>query len=402
MSTVTGRGDAQDGKMKESPLSDFDSGRGSQSQSLVVIDKEDLNIPDAVEDVKNVETEDTDDDMNRYVYSDDFESDDEDTDIDDNDELAADLASGVPGLKQRVENPTLPSTVTTLETSWGSKVYVVGTAHFSQESQDDVVKTIEATQPDVVMVELCNSRLNILQLDEERLLEEAKDINLEKIRLAVKQSGFSQGIMHLLFLSMSAHLTKQLGMAPGGEFRTAFREAKKIPGCRLQLGDRPIQVTLRRALSSLSVWQKIRLAWYLLTSNDPISKEDVEKCKQKDLLEEMLKEMTGEFPGLSEVFVKERDTFLAHSLKHAAQPLPHPIVPGAYLPSVVVGVVGMGHVPGIKDNWEELQYDIKDIMTMPEEGFMSKIFRFGVRLSLISILTFACWRVYRWATPMIT
>ena len=58
------------------------------------------------------------------------------------------------------------------------------------------------------------------------------------------------------------------------------------------------------------------------------SKEDVEKCKQKDLLEEMLKEMTGEFPGLSKVFVKERDTFLAHSLKHAAQPLPHPIVPG--------------------------------------------------------------------------
>jgi hypothetical protein len=35
----------------------------------------------------------------------------------------------------------------------------------------------------------------------------------------------------------------------------------------------------------------------------------------------------------------------------------------AYVPSVVVGVVGMGHVPGIKDNWEELQYDIKDIMT---------------------------------------
>jgi len=56
-------------------------------------------------------------------------------------------------------------------------------------------------------------------------------------------------------------------------------------------------------------------------------KEDVEKCKQKDLLEEMLKEMTGEFPGLSKVFVDERDTFLAHALKHAAQPLQHPIVP---------------------------------------------------------------------------
>ena len=38
------------------------------------------------------------------------------------------------------------------------------------------------------------------------------------------QSGVVQGIMHLLLLSMSAHLTKQLGMAPGGEFRRAFHE----------------------------------------------------------------------------------------------------------------------------------------------------------------------------------
>lgn len=51
------------------------------------------------------------------------------------------------------------------------------------------------------------------------------------------------------------------------------------------------------------------------------SKEEVEKCKQKDLLEQMLKEMTGEFPALSEVFVSERDVFLTHSLKNAALPL---------------------------------------------------------------------------------
>ena len=37
--------------------------------------------------------------------------------------------------------------------------------------------------------------------------------------------------MHLLFLSMSAHLTKELGMAPGGEFRTAFREVSMKMYC---------------------------------------------------------------------------------------------------------------------------------------------------------------------------
>jgi pheromone shutdown protein TraB len=36
----------------------------------------------------------------------------------------------------------------------------------------------------------------------------------------------------------------------------------------------------------------------------------------------MLKEMTGEFPALSLVFVSERDIFLAHSLHMAAQSMP--------------------------------------------------------------------------------
>jgi hypothetical protein len=54
------------------------------------------------------------------------------------------------------------------------------------------------------------------------------------------------------------------------------------------------------------------------------SKEEVERCKQKDLLEEMLREMTGEFPALSRVFVAERDIYLANSLHLAAQPIPDP------------------------------------------------------------------------------
>jgi pheromone shutdown protein TraB len=37
----------------------------------------------------------------------------------------------------------------------GAKVYLVGTAHFSKESCEDVSLVIQATQPDIVMVELC-------------------------------------------------------------------------------------------------------------------------------------------------------------------------------------------------------------------------------------------------------
>ena len=84
------------------------------------------------------------------------------------------------------------------------------------------------------------------------------------------QLGFVQGLMHILLLNMSAHLARQLGMAPGGEFRIAYREASKIPGCQLKLGDRPINITLQRAITSLTMWQKLTLAWNLIMCKDPI------------------------------------------------------------------------------------------------------------------------------------
>ena len=140
--------------------------------------------------------------------------------------------------------------------------------------------------------------------------------------------------MYLLLLSMSAHLTKELGMAPGGEFRTAYQEANKIPGCFVQLGDKPINITLKRAISSLSWFQKLRLAFNILTNKDPITKEDVEQCKNKDLLQNILAEVAEEFTALSSVFVNERDIFLTHSLQIAAKAIPTHNT-GDHMPGIV-------------------------------------------------------------------
>jgi len=175
----------------------------------------------------------------------------------------------------------LPENVTKVVTEDGTKIYVVGTAHFSQASQDDVVKVIQHLSPDVVMVELCPSRVGVLKYDEQSLLLAAQDVSLAKLKVAINESGsVISGVMQLLLLSMSAHITKQLGMAPGGEFRVAAKQARLIPGCRLVLGDRPIQATLGRAMGSLSIFQKLKLGWHLLFSKDDITKEDVEKYKQ--------------------------------------------------------------------------------------------------------------------------
>lgn len=77
----------------------------------------------------------------------------------------------------------LPPTVTLLTNQYGSKVYIVGTAHFSRESQDDVSLVIRNVRPDIVMVELCSARVHMLSHDEKTLLEEARDINFAKVWL---------------------------------------------------------------------------------------------------------------------------------------------------------------------------------------------------------------------------
>ena len=59
-----------------------------------------------------------------------------------------------------------------------SKVFIVGTSHFSKESQRDVRQTIHETQPALVMVELCPSRTSIFLMDEkERFDQESSELD---------------------------------------------------------------------------------------------------------------------------------------------------------------------------------------------------------------------------------
>ncbi|KAA0201950.1 hypothetical protein HAZT_HAZT003248 [Hyalella azteca] len=165
----------------------------------------------------------------------------------------------------------LPSTVVRLVGPNNCEVFVVGTAHFSEESQQDVVATIEKVRPDVVVLELCRARTAILSLDEQTILQESTNMDFTKMRAVLSQHGRVQGILYLLLLSVSAHITKQLGMAPGGEFRVAVSAVKRlVPGASIQLGDRPINITLGRALAALSPWSKLKLAFHIITTSEPI------------------------------------------------------------------------------------------------------------------------------------
>nr|XP_006633309.2 PREDICTED: traB domain-containing protein [Lepisosteus oculatus] len=197
----------------------------------------------------------------------------------------------------------------------------------------------------------------------------------------------------VVYLVGTAHFSdssKRDVAMPGGEFREAFREASRVPFCKFHLGDRPIPVTFKRAIAALSLWQKLKLAWGLCFLSDPISKEDVEKCKQKDLLEQTMAEMIGEFPDLHRTIVAERDVYLTYTLRQAARSVEAP--PNAQrVPAVVVGVVGIGHVPGIEKNWEK-PLNIQEIMSVAPPSRLSRALRTVLKGAVLGALGYAFYR----------
>jgi len=309
----------------------------------------------------------------------------------------------------------LPGTVEILVSKLtGAKVYLIGTAHFSQESCEDVAKVINSVKPHVVMLELCQQRTNILHLDEQTIIQESQNLTMQRSLEIIREQGGLQGVMYLLLLSMSAHITKELGMAPGGEFRRAFQEALKIPGCVIHLGDRPIGITMKRALGALNLWQKIKLGFNVLTSNDTITKEEVEKCKEKDLLENLLAEMAGEFPALSRVFVDERDVYLAHSLQVAADLIqvdpnarggivgPSPTILPSPHPRIVVGVVGIGHMKGIINHFGTVTPEqVKQYAIVHPPSRIQRITTFALKMAVLGGIGFCTYKAVKIPTKFI-
>lgn len=120
------------------------------------------------------------------------------------------------------------------------------------------------------------------------------------------------------------------------------------------MGDRPIKITFSRAISALSWWQTIKLAWLLLTDNSPINQEDIEKYKCRASLEELVSKLVEKFPALGEAFITERDTYLTYSLQLAcSKPFLTPT--GTVVPPRVIGIVGIGHMLGIIENWGKVK-----------------------------------------------
>lgn len=227
-------------------------------------------------------------------------------------------------------------------------VILVGTAHVSRESANQVRQVIQDEQPDTVCVELCQSRFQAL-----RQKERWQDTDIIKV---IKEKKSFLLLSNLLLASFQKRIAKKLDIKPGEEMIEAVKNAEQI-GAQVHLADRDIRITLSRTWHLMGFWSKIKLLFQMILSIgevEDIKEEDVEKMKQEDVLETLLAEVGKSLPILKDILIDERDQYLAEKIRTA---------PG----QKIVAVVGAGHVQGIKKYWNET-IDLQKLEQLPPKN----------------------------------
>jgi pheromone shutdown-related protein TraB len=208
---------------------------------------------------------------------------------------------------------------------------LLGTAHVSRTSAEAVQRLLESGHYDAVAIELCASRYQSLT---ER--DAWRDMNL----FAIIREGKAGMMMASLALSAyQKRIAEQFGIEPGAEMKTAIEAARKA-GLPVQLIDREIGITLRRASRRLSLWKRWLMINGLIVSmftRQEIAEEDIERLKQGDLLTETFSEFSDTSPELYESLIAERDEFMAARLRQENT---------GHAGRKVLAVLGAGHLQG--------------------------------------------------------
>ena len=216
---------------------------------------------------------------------------------------------------------------------------IIGTAHVSQDSVDEVKDAIYEHQPDVVAIELDRGRY--IRLKEQMMgIERDDTISVTKI---IKENKVSLFFTTTLLSYFQSKIGADVDVAPGSEMIGAI-EASEDLGIPIALIDRDINVTLQRALNKMGFIEKSKFLFGLLGSvfglGDDEEDIDIEDLKNPENLDELMEMFKDEAPSVHEVLVHERDAYLAGSIMNIPQ-------------DHVIAVVGAGHKPGIEKYLDE-------------------------------------------------
>lgn len=239
------------------------------------------------------------------------------------------------------------------------EIILLGTAHISKESIDDVERCIHDEQPDCVCVELDEQRYKALT-DEKRWQE------LDIVEVLKTGKGFLL-LANLVLAAFQKRIGADVGVKPGDEMKAAITAAKEL-SIKTELVDRPIHITLKRAWAKNNLWGKSKLLATLLSSafsTEKLSADEIEALKDKSEMDSMMAEMAEYLPQVKEALIDERDRYLATKIWNGAG-------------KKTVAVLGAGHLEGTAAYIEKLQNgtapnDVSDIADVPPKNGFAKI-----------------------------
>ena len=219
-------------------------------------------------------------------------------------------------------------------------VTLLGTAHISRSSAEQVAAELDSKAYQAVAVELCPSRFEALT-NPDRLAQ----LDLMQV---LRQGKASMVMANLAMAAYQQRLGEQLGIEPGAEMRMAVTQAE-VHDLPVILIDREIGITLKRTARNLSWWRRAILFTGLigsLVSREEVSEEDIEHLKEGDVLETTFAEFAHDRDDLYQPLIAERDRYMAAKLRQAAHE--HPGRP-------ILAVVGAGHLNGIANHLEDTE-----------------------------------------------
>ena len=211
-----------------------------------------------------------------------------------------------------------------------AEIRIVGTAHVSQQSVDEVRAAIGEYTPDVVAIELDVSRFQALK-------RQAADPTVKDV-LEVK--NFNTLLVQWLLAYLQRKIGFDVGVEPGAEMKAAIEEAEKR-GIAIALVDRDIRLTLLRFWNSLGFIEKIKMFWALVISIaevDSGQQIDIESLKNQDVIDIVMEEFRKFSPNGARALIDERDAFIAHQLVLLKTQRPE---------GKILAIVGAGHRQGI-------------------------------------------------------
>jgi pheromone shutdown-related protein TraB len=253
----------------------------------------------------------------------------------------------------------------------GREIFLVGTAHVSQRSVEDVGRVISELRPDTVCVELDAAR-------HQALVDPKRWRNLDIFEI-IRQRRLAFWVTSLGLSSYQRRLGEKLGVRPGAEMLAAIEHARQV-GAELVLADRDIQATLKRTWAALGVWDCLQLAGAFvgaLFAKGEITEEQVEALKDRDNIGELVREFAEVMPRLQTPLIDERDRYLMSAIREA---------PGQR----VVGVVGAGHVGGMV-RYLHAEVDRSALSQIPPRSFLRQAAPW-VLPSVVLVAFYLVWR----------